>query len=259
MTSFEEYLEEFKKEIEKGYKERTMATALAEYIHDRPDKTLIKFYKLDGPLKASGLSTGGQLTAINVTSRSVQPLNAGFTLDLKDWADDPERTYMEMLMHQLGCDLAEREYYIIVNGMLNCVGNTINSAQKGKLSKGDISQAHNWIGAQGVYADSVIMHIDQKVEFEKSGELFYPDKIPLGCVPQEKRGAYYAGWIGAVNVYWNRFTKDYAVVFSGREIVFERAPLKVEFDNMTHPTMLILTKWCAAAPLFDQAVVKIQL
>ena len=100
------------------------------------------------------------------------------------------------------------------------------------------------------------MHFEQKGEFIKNNELSYPDER---VVPQEKRGAYYAGGIGAVNVYWTRFTKDYAVVFSGRDIVFERTPLSAEFDNMTHPTKLILVKWCAAAPMFDQAVVKMQL
>ena len=104
MTSFEEYLKEFKNEIENGYKERTMVNALAGYIHDKPDKTSIKFYKLDGPPKASVLSQGEEMKVIAFTPRSVQPLNAGFTLDLKDWADDPERTYMKMLMHQLGYD-----------------------------------------------------------------------------------------------------------------------------------------------------------
>jgi hypothetical protein len=161
------------------------------YHFKPPKQSQIKRFFAIKPIEI-GLSSSEELAAITATCKGVQPLNAGFTLDLKDWADDPERTYVKMLMLQLGYDLAEREYNIMDNGMINCAGTTINAAQKGKLSQGDIIQTQNWIAEQGANPDSFIMHINQKVEFEKNGELLYSNKIPLGCVPQEKRGVHCA-------------------------------------------------------------------
>jgi hypothetical protein len=259
MVNFQTYLDDFKKEIENEYKQRGMATAIAEYFHEDLKKTPIILPKLDGPPMASTVAPGGRITPIKASYRNVKPKNAGFILALKDWADEPDRYYMHMLVRQLGAHLAEREYAIIVEGMVSCAGNNIRAKKKGELSKQDIKEAQNWVASQGAYADSVIMHLTQKMKFWRNKELLDPGRIPQSCVPQEKRGPYYAGWLDAVNVYWNRFAKDFAVVFSRREIITASTTLEVRFDNMTRPKQLILKKLCVAAPMFDQAVAKILL
>jgi len=256
MKTFQEWLKDFKKEIEKGYENTTMATALSEYVHKDLAKAPTSLPKLEGPPRASVLREGEPIITIKATLRSVKPLNAGFIYDLKDWSANPEGYGMDMLMNQLGKCLADREYEIIVNGMLTCAGSTVAAKQKGQLSKDDIREAQNCAES---YADSVIISHLQEIEFWKKGQIFEPMRIPLSFVPKERRGYYFTGMIDSVNVYWASFIKDFALVFSRREMIFTSTPLEVKFDDINNPKQLILLKLCASAPMFDQAVVKIEL
>jgi hypothetical protein len=257
MKTFEEWLEEFKKEIEKGYQDTTMVSSLSEYIHKDRDKPLTTLPMYDGPPTASTLTQGGTITTVRFTLRSVKPIDAGFTLNLKDWADNLDQYFMDPLMNQLGKDLADREYWIIVNGMIAYAGNTVNVKQKGQLSKDDIREAQRQV--LGTYADCAIMTPQQEAQFWKNGQMLAPDRIPSGYIPKERRGYYYTGMIDGVNVYVASFIKDFALVFGRREMIFASTPLKISFDNMEHPKQLILHKQCTSAPMFDNAVAKIQL
>jgi hypothetical protein len=256
--TFREWFEDFKKEIEKGYENTTMATVLSGYIYKDRDKVPTTLTKLDSPPRAFGLHEGESLSSIttNVTHRSVKPKEAGFILDLKGWSDNPDEYGMDMLMNELGKQLADREYAIIVDGLKSCAGYTVNARQKGQLSKDDIREAQSHTEH---YGDSVIMNHQQEMEFWKNGEISEPIRIPESFVPKERRGYYYSGMIGAVNVYWASFIKDFALVFDRGEMMFASTRLEIEFDNMDNPKQLILHKTCVAAPMFDQAVVKIEL
>lgn len=187
MKTFEEYLEEFKNEINKGYREATMVTALCGHIHSskKPPDSLTM---LDEPATASMSFAGVPVVAVNIKNRNVKPLNAGFNFDLKDWADKPENLAMGTFMSELGKEVADREYWIIVNGMNAYAGNTLNSKQKGQLSKDDISNAKRKVA--GAYADSIIMNPQQEAEFWKKGQMLAPELIPMGYVSQERRGYY---------------------------------------------------------------------
>jgi hypothetical protein len=256
MKTYQEWLEDFKKEMQKGYENTTMATALSEYVHKDCDKAPTTLPKLDGPMRASVLHEGEPIVETKMTHRSVKPLDAGFTQDLGDWSNNPEGYGMEMFMNQLGRHLANREYAIIVDGMKNCAGTIVKSKQRGQLSKDDIREAQSHAED---YADSVIMNHQQETEFLKNGEIFEPIRILESWVPRERRGYYYSGMIGAVNVYWASFIKDFALVFDRGEMIFASMPLTMRFDNMDHPKQLILEKLCVSAPMFDQAVVKLEL
>jgi len=121
--------------------------------------------------------------------------------------------------------------------MKNCAGDTVKPKQKGQLSIDDIREAQSH--AEN-YADSVIMNHQQKAEFLKNGQIFEPIRIPLSFVPEERRGYYYFGMIGAVNVYWASFIKDFALVFDRGEIIFASTPLEIAFGDINSPKQLIL-------------------
>jgi hypothetical protein len=250
--TFQQWLEEFEKEIRKGYENAAMVIALSEHVWGDRDKAPTTLLKLDSPPTKS---TGGQFVTIEATLRNVKPLDAGIAQNLGDWSAHPEDHYMGMLMNQLGKYVADKEYEIIVEGLKNYAGKTIKSKQKGQLSKDDIREAQSFTVR---YADSVIMNHQQMNEFLINGQIFEPLRIPESFVPKERRGYYYSGMISAVNVYWASFVKDFALVFDRGEIIFANTPLKIAFDNMESPKRLILHKMCVAAPMFDQAVVKIE-
>jgi hypothetical protein len=252
--TFEQWLEEFKKEIKKGYEKATMVMALSEHVYK--DKVFTALPKYDTPLRASIVHEGEQLVPVRASLRTVNPLDAGFIQDLGDWSDNPEGYGMDMFMNDLGKLVADREYAIIAFSMKNCAGNTFKSEKGGHLSKDDIRKAQSL--AEG-YADSVIMNHQEKVEFLKNGQILDPNRIPESFVPKERRGYYYSGMIGAVNVYWASFIEDFALVFNREEIISASAPLKIRFDDIRHPKQLIGEKLCVSAPMLDQAVVKIEL
>jgi hypothetical protein len=256
MKTFEEWLEEFKKEIEDGYKDRAMSEALSEHVSevDKPPHTFLKWE--EAPAEAE---VNLRMVRVNLSVRSVNPTNVGFSVDLEDWADDPENTFMGMLMHQCGEILAEKEYKAIVEDMNKFMSCTLNAKQKGILSKEDIAEAIKLINEQGDYADSVVLPLNQKTEFLKRGELLDASQFRLRWIQQERRPVYYAGMLGATNVYWARFLKDFALAFFRGNIYFKSTSLKTTFDNMSSPRYLMMEKWCASAPRFDRAIVKIQL
>jgi len=254
MKTFEEWLEEFKKEVVKGYNDTTMVTALCGHVYSDREKPPTSLYMLDGPPTASTMFKGAPLVTLNFKSRSVKPLDAGFVLDLKDWADDTGQMAIGEIMDQLGKDLADREYWIIVNGMITFAGNTVNAKQKGLLSKDDIKEAQRQV--LGTYADSAIMNPVQEAEFWKNEQMLAPEQVLSGYVPKERRGYYYTGMIDGVNVYIASFIRDFALVFSRREMIFASTSLALSFDNMAHPKKLILRKLCASAPMFDGAIAK---
>jgi hypothetical protein len=250
--SFQQWLEEFKTEIKKGYENATMATALSEHAHKELDKEPTTLPKIEREPRTLMGFEGVQMVEMKFTFRNVKPLDAGFVLNLGEWSKNPEGMDMDMFMNDLGKDVAMREYEIIVNGMKNCTGttNTIKAKQKGKLSIDDIREAQSH--TEG-YADSVIMNHQQEAEFLISGQ------IRFSFVPKERRGYKYCGMIGDVKVYGANFTKDFALVFDRSEIIFASTPLEIAFDNMDNPKQLILHKMCVAAPMSDQAVAKIEL
>lgn len=252
--TFENWLEKFKDDIKKGYSTVTMAHAICGYVHDNLDKEPTILMRLDGPVVAS---FGEQPFVVNqFKMRNVKAVNAGGTVDLGRWSDNPDGYGMDLFMYEIGRDVAIREYSIITDGMTKCVGKAINSKTKGQLSKDDIVNAQSQAKQ---YADSVIMNIQPMSDFLIKGQIFEPSRIPESFVPKERRGHYYSGMIGAVNVYWTNSFKDYALVFDREAMIFESTRLQIQFDDLKNPKQLILYKMCVAAPLYDQAVVKIEL
>jgi hypothetical protein len=243
--TFQQWLEDFKKEVEKGYEETTMVTALCEYIHKDCKEAPTTMLKVEREYQNQ------QMVLLKGTLRNVKPLDAGFVQPLGDWYKNPEGWGMDMFMHELGRDIAEREYAIIVKGMESYAGTTIKAREKGQLSVDDIREAESHAKE---YADSVIMNLQQMKAFLIKGQI-----STLSFLPEEKHGYHYSGMIGGLNVFWTNSIKDLALVFSRREMNFASTPLEIAFEDMESPKQLILHKMCVAAPIFDQAVVKIEL
>jgi len=243
--TFQQWLEDFKKDIGKGYEETTMVTALCEHIHKDCKEAPTTLLKVEREYK------NHQIVLVKGTLRNVKPLDAGFVQSLGDWHRNPEGWGMDMFMHELGRDVAENEYAIIIKGMESCAETTVNVKQKGQLSVDDIREAQN---RAKEYADSVIMNLQQMTAF-----LIKEQISTLSFLPEEKRGYHYSGTIGGLNVFWTNSVKDFALVFSRKEMNFASTPLEITFDDMNSPKQLILRKMCVAAPMFDQTVVRIEL
>jgi hypothetical protein len=257
MKTFAEYLEEFRKEIEKGYHATKMVSALCGHVYEDREKVPTGFLMYDGPPTASNYAGDISLITLNAKLRNVKTFNAGLVVDMKDWADDPEQTAIETIMGQFGKDVSDNEYWVIANAMITYAGYEVAAKKKEELSKQDIIDAQN--NVLGTYADCVIMSPLQKAKFLNEGQMLDPWSIPRGFIPEERRGYYYSGMLGGVNVYVASFAKNYALVFSRDEMIFQSEPLKVSFDNINHPKQLILRKMCASAPMYDNAVAKIQI
>jgi hypothetical protein len=256
MKTYKEWLEEFRTKITEGYEKYRLDKKLAKSVYDAGSPVTV-LLKGSGPKGMLSLVEGQQLQPYVLSTRNVTPLNIGFTIDMKDWADEPERYGMDMFMMQIGEIIAEREAYVIVKGMLDNAGYSVKVEAQGRLSKSDIKKAEDWIRNQGGYADTIILHCEQEMQFRLKGELLEPHLIPTSYVPQEDRGPYFSGKINGLNVYWMRFNKGIAVVYNKDEIILAKTSLKIEFDSLDHPTKLILERWCSSAPIDERGVVKI--
>jgi len=260
MKIYSEWLDEFRAKIEEGYESHRMDRCLAGFVSEveRPARRLIK---MSGPIVAFfGIPEGGELPPpVKVTMSEVTPINVGFPVNLKDWADDPERTYMDMFMMQIGERIAENEVWAIVKGMVDNAGHTLEAEKKGELTKNDVEKAKDWVGNQGTYADTLIVYLEQKTEFLKRGELVEATPNVLGWIPEERRGRHFSGLVNGLFAYWTRFTKGLAIVYERNAIMVRKTPFKIDFDNSTHPSALNIEKWCSSAPTIEQGVVKITL
>jgi hypothetical protein len=223
---------------------------------ERPVNGLLKY---DEPIKVHVLRPGEPLPPpIPPKIRNVTPINVGFSVDMRKWAEDPTRWGgMDHFMFHLGKAVAEREYYTIVQGMFNNAGNVLKVEEKGILKIENIQEAKNIIRNKGLYADCILLHPDQLHAFRLSGELFEAWKVPTSYLPEEKRGRYFSGLIAGLKTYRANFIEGIAIVFESDKIQVVNTPLKISFDNIQKPSEIILERWCSSAPIIDNAVVNI--
>lgn len=249
--TFPQWLEEFRTQITIAYKQTTMAPALSEYVHEDCKDISKMLFRVELQPRTTG-SENVHMVDVKMTPRDAKPLNAGFSQELGDWSAHPEEICMDMVMHELGKNIAENEYAIIVKGIENYAEIRVKAKQKGQLCVDDIMNAS---ARAQEYPDSVIMSIQQMRELLINGKI----STTSGFLPNEKRGPHYYGAIGALNVFYSNFIVGFALVFSRREMNFASTPLEIVFDNIEAPQKLITRKMCVAAPSFDKAVVKIEL
>lgn len=260
--SYEEWLEEFKTNIEEGYEAYRMDTRIAGYAQEvqKPARTLWIF---DNPVAVGTTTEERESYTVTMplpSSRPVEPFPARFLIDLKDWGFRETVSGLNSYMFRKGNQVAEMEYFGILKGLSDNAGNIIEAEKKGELSEQDIQKAKIWVGQNGGrYPDIVVMPIDQETKLLKEGKLWLPHKIRSGYISDMERAPYFLGMIGNTKAYHMRFIKDYALVFAKNEVIVRNTPLKVYFDESTRPSHLIIEKWCSSAPTLDQAVVKIQL
>lgn len=256
MKTYREWLEEFRTKIKEGYEKHRIDKKLARSVYDAESPVTV-LLKGSGPKVAFSLAEGQQLQPYVFSTRNVTPLNIGFTIDMKNWATEPERYGMDLFMMQIGEIIAENEAFVIVKGMFDNAGHSVKAEVQGQLSKSDIKKAEDWMRNQGWYADTIILHYEQEMQFRLKGELLESHLIPINWVPHEDRGPHYSGKINGLNVYWMRFNKGTAIVYDKDEIILAKTPLNIEFDNLDHPTKLVIERWCSSAPIDERGVVKI--
>jgi len=259
MKTSEEWLEEFKVKIKKGYEACRMDKRLCEFAHE-VEKPATTLWKYDHPITADTMPEGQKMHIIVMPKpkyRTVKPLQVGFAIDLSKW-DWEEASGLDSLMPRWGSIVAEREYWAIVKGVSDNAGTTIKTKQKGEFSLADLREARTWIGQNGrKYADMAVIPLQQETELLKTGKLHTPEKIPDGYVPKRDRGPYFAGMLDGAKAYWMRFMKDFALVYAKCETIIRNTPLKVYYDKPKMPSRLIIEKWCSSAPILEQAVVKV--
>jgi len=259
MKTYEELLEEFKAKIEEGYETSRMDKRLIEFA-DESEKPVRTLWKYDHPPTPQAMHGATVIMMPTPRFRPVKPLQRGIRIDLSKWDIETHMVVLDSYMYRKGSEVAEREYWAIVKGISDNAGNTVKAKKKGELSVPDIKEAQSWIGQNARnYADTVVMPLEQKTGLLKKGKVWLPNKIPTGYVPEEDRGPYFAGMIDGARVYWMRFIKDFALVYAKCETIMRNTPLNVYYDKPKRPSQLTIEKWCAAAPILEQAVVKITL
>lgn len=256
MTVFAERLEQFRQEIQEEYEKSRMDRALARSAEqvDHPARNLLK---LDEPIRLYPVPPSGELPPpVAAKIRDVTPVNVGFSVDLKNWANDPQRI---LLVWRLGLFLAEREYASIVKSLMDNAQYAIDVSNKGTLTESDLGTAREKIGELGLHGDRAAIPRPYVLKLWKQKQLWDAHKIPTGYLPKEQRGRYFWGMLDGFFVYSARFLNDIAVVLDRDEIMVRNTHTAVNFDNKNRPTKLILEKWCSSAPIIDGAVCTIRL
>ena len=252
--TYKDWLHEFTQKISGAYEKQRLDKQLAGYIHDvsEPAEYLPKG---SGPFGAFIIGEGEELPPPYViSSQSVTPINIGFSLNISEWAEDPNRHFMDVLMSDIGRILAQREAFVIIKSMIDKAGRSIEVKERGQLTKTDLLEAQRWIKTQGFYADTVILHPKQETAFRIRGELVEASRIP---VLAETKGLNFSGIIDGLEVYWVSVIGGVALVYKKSEIIVAKTPLKVKFDDIRSPSQLVSERWCSAAPVDERGVVKI--
>jgi len=260
MKTYEEWLEEFTKKIKENYEYHRLDKQLAGYVYEVPKPATV-LPRGSGPRGAFGIGEGEPLPEpYLISTQDVTPRNIGFSLDLKDWAEEKEFTYMDTLLSDLARNLSNRGGYTILRAMYEKAGFTMKAETEGKLTKTDIAKAEHWIGNQGSYADTLVIHPEQQAEFIIKNEIWHKSRIPIGFIREEQREQpHYAGMLNGIDVYWTPLVKGLAFVYRKNEIIVLNTPLKIDFDNMTRPKSLIIEQYCSSAAVDPRGVAKITL
>ena len=193
------------------------------------------------------------------STQRVTPKEVGFIVDLKNWVDEKEYTIMDPFLVDLGRGIAIREGYVIIRSMDEKAGYSMKTKTKGKLTKMDIIEAEKWIKKQGWYADTLLIHPDQEAEFLIRNEILIPSLIPTSYIPKEKRGRNFSGLLNGLNVYCTPLVEGLAFVYKKSQIIVAKTRLKIDFDDLTNPSKLIIQRSCSSAPIDERGVVKITL
>jgi len=140
----------------------------------------------------------------------------------------------------------------------------LESPSKGLLSGGIcdylgrlIGDLLNWIKGQGWFADTIIVHPTQEMEFLIRNDIITSDKIPIGIVPEKNRGPYFSGRIDGLNLYYTTLVEGFAIIYRKNDIIVKKTMLEINFDDMQHPTKLIVKRLCSSAPSISGVIVKI--
>jgi len=254
-----EWLDNFTSNIEEGYKENRMDQILSGHCYE-VDKPQNRTMKYSGPMIVQMVREGEPLrVTTTVSSREVTPYNVGYIVDLREWAQDPDRRVgMDTYMRDIGSSVAEREYYVIVKGLCDYSAHSINSERSGELSKKDIQEALKYPGSEDIFVDTLIINRNFIDDFRKREELWEAWNVPTGYLPESQRGKFFSGMINGLRTYSKRFLEDKVVIFRKNDVMTYTTLIKVSFDREP-PTQIIVEKWCSSAPIVDQSVVTIHI
>lgn len=249
--SYDDWLSEFRKKIGETYETMRMDKQIG-HVHE-VQKPAMTVPKGSGPTPLAHKLTGTELPEPYMFSiQNVTPINIGFDVNLGNWADDREFTIMDPLLCGLARDLSMRGGHSVLHSMYEKAGFKMKTEEEGKLSKMDIAKLDSWVGSQSWYADTLVIHPEQQVEFLIKNEIWLKNKIaPTSIV---KKGYNYTGMLGSLDVICTPLAKDLAFVFDKEQIFVAVTPLKIDFDNMYEPHSLKIEQFISSAPIDSRAV-----
>jgi hypothetical protein len=182
--------------------------------------------------------------------QQVTPTNIGFSKNLGNWVDNKEFTIMDPLLIDIAKQLSIRSAFTILRSMYERTGLTAKSEIEGKLSKTDIAKLDSQMASKGWFADTLIIHPEQKLEFLYKNEIWLHDKISN----TKFKGNNYVGMLGNLDVFWTPLVKDMAFVYDKEQIFVAATPLKINFDKINKQLYLKIEQTISAAPVDSRGV-----
>jgi hypothetical protein len=167
----------------------------------------------------------------------------------KGWAD--EHNIMDGLMDDIGLKLALREAQVILSG-LEKADTRFEPREQGKVTRDDILRAAAAVRQKGFLPDAVVLDPIKGEELLLKGELVEAWRL-RGF---KKETAHYAGMVAGLDVYWTPVAGNNVFVYDKSYVIVARTQISVKFDNIEHPTKLIVDCWCSSAPVDPRAVAR---
>lgn len=248
-----ERLTEFRENIKKGYDSTKIANIISGHFYEVSERQR-KILKYSGPMRAQMIREGERLhDTPTISSRNVSPMNAGFSVDLSNWAVDPDSfNGMDTFMEDIGAKLAEKEFYVIIKNLCDYAGTSIDSEGK-TLTKNDLEKAVTYSRLHEIFFDTIVADSKTVEDFRLKSELWEPWNIPTGYIPESKRSPNFAGMVSGLRLYTKQFLENKIVIFRVHDVMTYTTPINVNFDTEI-PSSLIVEKWCSSAPVIDQSV-----
>ena len=250
LSDYVRYLADFKKQIEDGYSRHAYLNHLLFSIHTVSERTSI-FAKGNGPAGAQISEGEPAPEPYQILIRSVTPYDIGFHVQVQDWVKSPEGILMGTLMEQIATKIAENEVLVLIEGLTKTAGKQFQATNALRLSKADLRSAIQWIGSNGFQPNRVLVSPELESQLMLKNELIEKWHFP-SFMPDW--GNHHSGKIEGLDLFWNYSLKGRAIVYESYNVTFAKTDLKVTFDDVKHPTQLIIQSWCSCAPLDERSV-----
>ncbi len=249
----EETLSGFKTALQQGYEESRMDRILcASATHGELPKRSLMMYSR--PIRFQIVNGRGKDASPLFTSRSVDPVDVGFTISLEDWKANPTKyAGMNDFMKELGVEVANNELSAIVKNLKKFAGHTIESKTPGKFTLEDLYEARRVTRQDEVNLDILLADPMVLYDFVARKELLDAGRIPTSYIPVDIRGPHFIGIMKAWKVYSVASLHNEIITYERRYAASYATPLKVEFKGS--PFHLTVEKKITTSPKLSESVV----